>query len=50
MGNFYTKKTSKEDKLKDLKPKRETVDFLLKYSRALRVIEHRNMTFEMLLN
>ncbi len=50
MENFYTKKTSKGGKLKELGPQKETIKFLLNYSKALRVVEHRSMKFEMLLN
>lgn len=49
MENFYTKKTPK-GKLKELRPQKETIKFLLNYSKALRVVEHRSMKFEMLLN
>lgn len=33
-----------------LNPKNETVDFLLNYSKALRVNSYKNMKFEALLN
>ncbi len=50
MGNFYTKNTSKEEKLNELKPKRETINFLLNYSRALNVTTYQSMKFETFLN
>ena len=37
-------------KTKDLKPKEETVNFLLNYSKALSVISFNKMKFEALLN
>lgn len=50
MGKLYVKKTSKEEKLKELQPNKETVEFLLNYSKALSVIDCKSMKFEMLLN
>ncbi len=50
MGKLYFKKSSKEEKNHHLQPKKETVDFLLNYSKALSVIEYRKLKFETLLN
>lgn len=50
MGKLYFKNLSKEEKITKLQPKKETVEFLLNYSKALRVTEYRKMKFEMLLN
>ena len=49
MGKLYFKKTSKEENL-NLKPKKETVAFLLNYSKALNVVEYKSMKFESLMN
>lgn len=50
MGKLYFKKPHKEENLNQLKPGKETVKFLLNYSKALKVTEYKNMKFEMLLN
>lgn len=50
MRKLYVKKPSKEEKLNELKPKKETVQFLLEYSKALSVIDCKSLKFEMLLN
>ena len=50
MGNLYFEKTSKEEKLKNLNPKEETIKFLLDYSKALNVLPGEKEDFEMLLN
>ncbi len=48
MAKLYTHNSIK--KLNDLKPKEETVNFLLNYSKALSVINCNKMTFETVLN
>ncbi|SFF62713.1 hypothetical protein SAMN04488033_10288 [Salegentibacter agarivorans] len=50
MRKLYTKKISKKDQFKDLNPKKETVEFLLNYSKALRVVETRGIKFGTILN
>lgn len=50
MGNLYFKKPSKEGKTQKHKPRKETIAFLLNYSKALRVTEYKEMKFEALLN
>tara|TARA_B100002049_G_scaffold101203_1_gene74697 strand:+ start:1130 stop:1282 length:153 start_codon:yes stop_codon:yes gene_type:complete len=50
MGKLYTKKLSKKDKLKNLEPKKETVQFLLNYSKALRVVDCQGIKFGAILN
>ncbi|MBZ9729207.1 hypothetical protein LB467_05870 [Salegentibacter sp. JZCK2] len=50
MRKLYTKKLSKKDQLKDLGPRKETVQFLLNYSKALRVVETRGIKFGTILN
>ena len=50
MGKLYFKKTSKEEKFNRPQPKKETIQFLLNYSKALSVVEYRKMKFETLLN
>ncbi|WNH10216.1 hypothetical protein [Thalassobellus suaedae] len=47
MAKLYSKKSIE---INDLKPKEETVDFLLKYSKALSVISYNKLKFEALLN
>ncbi|WP_452231188.1 MULTISPECIES: hypothetical protein [unclassified Lacinutrix] len=48
MAKLYSKHPEKEQL--NLNPKKETVDFLLSYSKALRVLQFNNMKFETLLN
>ncbi|WP_344786524.1 hypothetical protein [Postechiella marina] len=48
MAKLYPNKFIKESN--DLKPKEETVHFLLNYSKALSVTKYKNMEFESLLN
>ncbi len=48
MAKLYSEKSIKN--LNDLKPKEETVNFLLNYSKALSVINCNKMKFEALLN
>jgi len=48
MAKLYSKKSF--EKTNDLKPKEETVNFLLSYSKALSVIDYNKMKFEVLLN
>ncbi|TDN89259.1 hypothetical protein DET49_1064 [Salegentibacter sp. 24] len=50
MRKLYTKKLSKKDQLKDLEARKETVQFLLNYSKALRVVKCRGFTFDAILN
>lgn len=50
MGKLYTKKIPKGEKLNELRPEKETIDFLLNYSKSLRFTEYQNMKFKMLLN
>lgn len=50
MGKLYFKKSSKEEKINHLHPKKETIEFLLNYSKALSVVEYEKMKFEMMLN
>ncbi|ETN96322.1 hypothetical protein SAMN04487906_1997 [Zhouia amylolytica] len=47
MANFYSKEFSNTT---ELKPNRETIDFLLNYSRALSVINYKDIQFENILN
>ncbi len=48
MAKIYSENSTKN--LNDLKPKEETVKFLLNYSKALSVIDYNKMKFEALLN
>ncbi len=47
MANLYISNSSKK---KELKPKKETVDFLLNYSKALSVTKYQKMIFETISN
>ncbi|MEB3348047.1 hypothetical protein U6A24_21405 [Aquimarina gracilis] len=48
MAKFYFKSSQKEEK--HLVPSRRTVDFLLNYSKSLKVTEYGNLKFETILN
>lgn len=48
MAKIYSEDSIKN--LNDLKPKEETVNFLLNYSKALSVINYNKLKFEALLN
>ncbi len=48
MAKFYLKSSKKEEK--HLVPSRRTVDFLLSYSKSLKVVEYNNLKFETILN
>jgi hypothetical protein len=48
MAKLYSKNFIKE--LNELKPKEETVNFLLNYSKALNVVNYNNLEFESFLN
>ncbi|SDS32422.1 hypothetical protein [Christiangramia echinicola] len=50
MGKLYFKKSSKEEKINHPLPKKETIEFLLNYSKALNVVEYKKMKFETMLN
>ena len=50
MGKIYFKNSSKEEKINRPQPKKETIEFLLNYSKALSVIEYKEMKFETLMN
>lgn len=47
MAKIYSKKN--ED-VKCVSPKKETISFLLNYSKALRIVQHKNFQFENILN
>lgn len=47
MAKLYTECSSE---MKDLRPKKETIEFLLNYSKALSVINYNKIKFETLLN
>lgn len=49
MENLYTK-NPKGEQVKRLNPKKETIQFLLNYSKALRITEYKVMQFEVVLN
>jgi hypothetical protein len=47
MAKLYSKKTLASTKML---PKKETVNFLLNYSKALKIVKMGNMNFELLAN
>ncbi|MBL7473451.1 hypothetical protein [Robertkochia sediminum] len=47
MANLYISESSKQ---KQLKPRKETIRFLLDYSKALSVTKYKEMTFETISN
>ena len=49
MEHLYTK-SSKEEQLKNLNPTKDTIQFLLNYSKALRLTKYKELDFEMILN
>ena len=49
MAKLYTENSS-EFEMKNLHPKKETIEFLLNYSKALSVINYKKMKFDTLLN
>ena len=49
MENLYTK-PSKGEELKKVNPKKETIQFLLNYSKALRITKYKQLSFEMIMN
>jgi len=49
MGKLYTK-SSQEGKLTNLNPKKETLQFLLNYSKALRITQYQRLQFDTILN
>ncbi len=48
MAKFYFMSSQREEK--QLVPRKDTVDLILNYSKALSVIDYKNMKFEALLN
>ncbi|WP_416441307.1 hypothetical protein ACH3O9_13495 [Leeuwenhoekiella sp. A16] len=48
MAHIYSEKQSQ--KCDEMKPKKETIDFLLNYSKALSVMDYKYGKFEALLN
>jgi len=49
MGKLYFK-SSKEEIRKELRPRKETIRFLLNYSKAFSVIDGKRMKYEMFVN
>lgn len=45
MAKLYSRK-----RLKTMSPKKETIDFLLNYSKALRISTYKKLEFESILN
>jgi len=50
MAKTYTMPASGNKMMTPMNPKRETVDFLLNFSKALRVTKYKAMQFDTLLN
>ena len=50
MAKLYAEPSPGEKEANQLKPKLETIQFLLNYSKALSVIDYKNQKFEALLN
>lgn len=50
MAKLYVNKPSKKEELGNLQPRKETIAFLLNYSKTLNIINYKNMKFETLLN
>lgn len=52
MAKLYTANASDlpSSSLQDLKPRKETVRFLLNYSQSLRIMESKGIPFECILN
>jgi hypothetical protein len=50
MQKLYSKSSPSGQVNKNIVPKQETITFILNYSKALRIIEYQNLTFETLLN
>ena len=49
MAKYYFKPSEREEN-KQLIPAKNTIDFILNYSKALNIIDYKNMKFETLLN
>ncbi|WP_201741422.1 hypothetical protein [Sinomicrobium soli] len=49
MAHLYTRKSSAAEQ-KNMKPRKETIDFLLNYSRALKVVDYEEIHFDTILN
>ncbi len=49
MKHLYTK-PSKGEPLSTLNPRKETLQFLLDYSKALRITKYKQLSFETILN
>jgi len=47
MAKLYTKKKLADP---EMLPKKETIDFLLKYSKALKIVKAGDLTFETIAN
>ena len=50
MARIYATPSPGEKRVNRMKPKLETIQFLLNYSKALSVIDYKNRKFEALLN
>ncbi|MEW4924538.1 hypothetical protein [Algibacter sp. 2305UL17-15] len=48
MAKIYSENSF--EKTKNLKPKKETIEFLLNYSKAYKVVEGKHEKYDMLLN
>ena len=50
MQKLYSRSSPSGQVNKNMVPKQETITFILNYSKALRILEYKNLTFEALLN
>ena len=50
MAKLYTKKLSKNQPSKNLEPSKETLEFLLNYSKALKVTNYKGLQFDNIQN
>ncbi|WP_461534381.1 hypothetical protein [Sinomicrobium sp.] len=49
MAHLYTRKSSKSEQ-RNKRPSKETIDFLLNYSKALKVVDYEEIRFDTILN
>ncbi|WP_199489086.1 hypothetical protein [Mesonia sp. K7] len=50
MAKLYAKKPRSNKNLEGIKPKQETIDFILNYSKALKIVTYKKEKFETILN
>ncbi|SHG22258.1 hypothetical protein SAMN05444483_106110 [Salegentibacter echinorum] len=50
MAKLYTKKLSKNEPSNKLEPSKKTLDFIMNYSKALKVTNYKGLQFDNILN